>query len=147
VQRLAHDFGESSLPQKYQPMRQFVSDETLLYEDSARVEKYFGEALAIAQALGVRLRLPRLEPRPHPEGTDGRSRCDWPWRGSYISYSGEAMPCCMVATPDRINFGNMTREGVVRVWNNEAYRVFRERLASHEPPDICRGCAVYRGTF
>jgi radical SAM protein with 4Fe4S-binding SPASM domain len=147
VQHLAHDFSESSLPEKYRPMREFVDRQTLLEEDPARIAKYFGEALATAGTLGVKLRLPRPQPRPHPEGTSGRTRCDWPWRGSYISYSGEAMPCCMVATPDRINFGNMTREGVVRVWNNEAYRAFREGLASDEPPEICRGCAVYRGTF
>jgi radical SAM protein with 4Fe4S-binding SPASM domain len=147
VQHLCHDFSESSLPEKYRPMRAFVDAETLLGEDPARVGKIFGEARALAARFGVQLRLPSAEPRAHPAGTDGRSRCDWPWRGSYISFSGEAMPCCMVATPDRINFGNMSREGVVRVWNNAAYRKFRDRLASDDPPEICKGCAVYRGTF
>ena len=72
---------------------------------------------------------------------------DWPWRGAYIAYSGEAMPCCMVATPDRVNFGSMAREGVVRIWNGDAYRHFRARLDSDQPPEVCRGCAVYHGTF
>jgi hypothetical protein len=53
----------------------------------------------------------------------------------------------MVATPDRVNFGSMAQNSVVRVWNSDAYRRFRERLASDDPPDICRGCAVYQGTF
>jgi hypothetical protein len=53
----------------------------------------------------------------------------------------------MVATPDRVNFGSMTRDGVETVWNNGAYRRFRERLDSDDPPDICRGCAVYQGKF
>jgi PAS domain S-box-containing protein len=26
---------------------------------------------------------------------------DWPWRGAYLSYDGQAVPCCMVSTPDR----------------------------------------------
>jgi radical SAM protein with 4Fe4S-binding SPASM domain len=147
VQHLCHDFSESSLPEKYRPMRAFVDAETLLGEDPARIERFFSEARALAAALGLELRLPRVQPLPHPAGTQGRSRCDWPWRGSYISFSGEAMPCCMVATPDRINFGNMSREGVVRVWNSDAYRRFRDRLASDDPPEICKGCAVYRGTF
>lgn len=147
VQHLCHDFSESSLPAKYAPMRRFVDDETLLGEDPAKVERCFGEARALAACLGVELRLPRAVPKPHREGTGGRSRCDWPWRGAYVSFSGQAMPCCMVATPDRVNFGNMGREGVVRIWNNDAYRKFRERLASDDPPEICRGCAVYRGTF
>ena len=53
----------------------------------------------------------------------------------------------MVATPDRASFGNMAKEGVVQVWNNEAYNQFRSRLASDDPPDICKGCAVYHGHF
>jgi hypothetical protein len=53
----------------------------------------------------------------------------------------------MVATPDRARFGNMDEEGVAQVWGNELYRSFRERLASGDPPDVCRSCAVYAGTF
>jgi radical SAM protein with 4Fe4S-binding SPASM domain len=147
VQHLCHDFGESSLPEKYRPMRAFVEQETLLDEDPERVRSVFDEARAAAQALGVSLRLPNVRPRPHGPSVDGRSRCDWPWRGAYVSYSGEAMPCCMVATPDRINFGSMAKDGVAGVWSNEAYTEFRRRLASDDPPEICRSCAVYNGTF
>ena len=60
---------------------------------------------------------PRTRPRLHPPGTPGPERCDWPWRGAYVSYQGLAMPCCMVATPDRINFGNMADDGAEAVWN------------------------------
>jgi MoaA/NifB/PqqE/SkfB family radical SAM enzyme len=41
--------------------------------------------------------------------------------------------------------GNVIREGVVHVWQNDAYRRFRDRLASDEPPEICRTCPVYLG--
>ena len=37
VQHLCHDFGESSLPARYRPMRDFVDVETLLGEDPARI--------------------------------------------------------------------------------------------------------------
>lgn len=147
VQHLAHDFSESSLPVKYQPMREFVDEETLLNEDPARVRRWFDAARALADDLGVRLRLPNADPQPRPPSLKGRERCDWPWRGAYVAYSGEAMPCCMVATPERINFGSMSREGVVQVWNSGAYRDFRARLESDDPPDICRGCALYQGKF
>ena len=53
----------------------------------------------------------------------------------------------MVATPDRINFGSMVERGVREVWNDEAYQVFRDQLDSDVPPEICRSCAVYNGTF
>jgi hypothetical protein len=53
----------------------------------------------------------------------------------------------MVATPDRVNFGNMARDGVARIWDTGSYNAFRDALASDTPPEICRGCAVYRGIF
>jgi radical SAM protein with 4Fe4S-binding SPASM domain len=141
VQHLAHDFSEGTLPEKYRPMRAFVDHETLLGEDPARVERWFAAARHAAGETGVELRLPNVRPRAHACG------CDWPWRGAYVSYRGDAMPCCMIATPDRLNFGNMAKEGVVRVWNNDAYNAFRARLASDDPPEVCKGCAVYHGIF
>jgi radical SAM protein with 4Fe4S-binding SPASM domain len=147
VQHLCHDFGESSLPAHYRPMRDFVDEQTLLGEDPARVERYFGEARGVAKELGVRLRLPPTRPRLHPPGTPGPQRCDWPWRGAYVSYQGLAMPCCMVATPDRIHFGNMAEQGVATTWNGDAYQAFRNQLSSETPPEVCRSCSVYSGTF
>ena len=146
VQQLAHDFGEASLPLKYRPMREFVEAQTLLNEDPALVERWFGEARALAGALGVELRLPNREPKTREAPRGGR-RCDWPWRGAYVAYSGEAMPCCMVATPDRAKFGSMRRDGVAPVWNGRAATDFRARLESEDPPEVCKGCAVYQGRF
>jgi radical SAM protein with 4Fe4S-binding SPASM domain len=147
VQHLCHDFGESSLPSYYRPMRAFVQEQTLLGADPQQVEYYFAAARNVAKELGVKLRLPRTQPRQHPPGTSGPQRCKWPWDGAYISYQGSAMPCCMVSTPDRINFGNMAEQGAGETWNSEAYQAFRDKLASDEPPEVCRSCAVYTGTF
>jgi radical SAM protein with 4Fe4S-binding SPASM domain len=147
VQHLCHDFGESSLPEKYRPMRAFVDEETLLHEDMQRIEHYFNAARESAKELGITLRLPNVRPRSHAANVPGKKRCDWPWRGPYISYDGKAMPCCMVATPDRIHFGDMTEHGVANIWSNAAYRRFREQLESDTPPEVCRSCAIYAGTF
>ena len=147
VQHLAHDFAESSLPAQYRPMRQFVEAESLLGEDPARIERYFDEAREVAAHHALPLRLPRTRPKPYPPGTPGRSRCDWPWRGLYLSYDGRAMPCCMVATPDRVNFGSVTEGGVAAVWESPSYESFRGQLESEASPEICRSCAVYQGTF
>lgn len=147
VQHLCHDFGESTLPVQYQPMRDFVDEETLVGEDPARVAFYFTEARRVASALGVDLRLPRTQPRPHPPGTPGRCRCDWPWRGAYVSYQGLAMPCCMVATPDRVQLGDMAARGALTVWNGAEYEAFRDALSSESPPQVCRSCSIYSGTF
>lgn len=147
VQHLCHDFSEDALPARYWPMRAFIEAQTLLNEDPARVAAAFDAARSAAAVAGVDLRLPTLAPREHPPGTPGRVRCDWPWRGAYLSYRGEAMPCCMVSTPDRVNLGSMAAEGARPVWEGAAYRDFRARLDSDRPPEVCRACALYARTF
>ena len=147
VQALCHDFSEADLPAKYRPMRAFVEAQALQHHDEAEIERRFVAARQHASSCGVDLRLPEVRPRQHAPGTPGRTRCDWPWRGAYISYQGLAMPCCMVGTPDRANFGNMTVEGVPAIWSGDAYAAFRGALDSEEPPAVCRSCAIYNRTF
>jgi MoaA/NifB/PqqE/SkfB family radical SAM enzyme len=147
VQHLCHDFAESSLPEEYRSMREFVDEQTLIGRDAAHIESAFAEAKSVAASLSVKLRLPHVQPRPHPPGTPGPQRCDWPWSRAYVSYQGLAMPCCIVATPDRANFGSMRDEGVATIWNGPQYDAFRTQLASDEPPAICKTCAVYSQTF
>ena len=109
------------------PARRFVEAESLLKE---KIERR--ELEAAARELGVRLELPRA------------ARCERPWRSLHVGASGEALPCPAANTAQRLNLGNMRREGIVRVWNNDAYREFRERLASDNPPQLCRSCALYQ---
>lgn len=147
VQHLCHDFGETTLPSHYLPMRDFVQSETLLEEDPERIQHYFQEARQVADDLGIELRLPRTRMKIHPPGTPGPQRCDWPWKGAYVSYQGYAMPCCMVSVPERINFGNIVEQGVESLWNSERYAQFRQQLSSDTPPEICQSCSIYSGTF
>jgi len=144
VQHLSHDFGEGTLPDAYRNMRDFVQAETLLNDDPARVARCFDEARRAAAELGVSLRLPPLDTAPHGARARG---CDWPLRGAYLTYEGDALPCCMVSTADRFNMGNMLKDGVERVWNGEAYRDLRDGLENGDPPAICRSCAIYNRTF
>jgi len=145
VQHLCHDFEESTLPAEYKPIRSFIHDQALDGVPASVVADSFARACKIAHERGVDLRLPRVGGAPAPRPT--LPRCDWPWRGTYISYRGEAMPCCMVSTPDRINFGNMAEKGVQEVWSSEPYQAFRSALASTAAPAVCRSCSLYRGTF
>jgi radical SAM protein with 4Fe4S-binding SPASM domain len=146
VQHLCHEYGESNLPPRYLPMRRFVQEQTLLDEDPARVAEHFAAAQATARVLGVQLRLPSTTPRPPGPDADG-PRCDWPWRGAYVDFRGRALPCCMVSTADRIQLGNMVESGVRAVWNGAAYETFRAQLRTDAPPEPCRSCSIYKGTF
>jgi len=129
--RLAREHGADAVQLRHlwhdvSPARRFVEAQSLLKEDPD-----FKEAQALAAGLGIVLELPRLR------------RCDRPWRGLHVGASGEALPCPRAKTAQRKTLGNMRRDGVVQVWNNDAYREFRERLASDNPPDLCRSCSVY----
>ena len=44
-------------------------------------------------------------------------------------------------------FLNMAERGAETVWHGEAYQAFRDQLSSETPPDVCRSCSVYSGTF
>jgi MoaA/NifB/PqqE/SkfB family radical SAM enzyme len=144
VQRLAHDFSEAGLPARYRPIREFVAAQTTETLPPADVARAFSAARAVAVEAGVELRLPRLDAAhgaPNPRG------CDWPVTGAYVSWRGQAMPCCMVGTPDRLHFGSMLERGAQAVWSGPAFESFRRRLASPNPPELCRGCAHYEGRF
>lgn len=147
VQHLCHDFKEGTLPGHYSPMRDFVDDQSLISENELRIQYYFENAATRAEELGIDLRLPRPRPLGNQSNKIGRERCDWPWTGPYISYQGYVMPCCMVSTPDRINFGNAIEHGINDIWVGNNYTDFRQSLASDHPPHVCQSCSLYHGVF
>lgn len=136
--RLAHRSGAAALALHHE-------HQSLQNEDPARVEQWFGQARTLAAHLEVNLRLPDLQPRLY--GKKRALKCDSPWRGAYLNLSGLALPCSMANTPQPVSFGNMAKDGVARVWTSAEYQAFREKLASSEPHEICRGCSVYAGTL
>ncbi len=147
AQQLSHDFGDPAFHKSFQPLNDYVKEQSLLYEDPQRIEQYFSQARALAKELGVVLRLPRPQPKPYPANLPGRERCDWPWSSAYISFQGYAMPCCIASTPEVIQLGLLDGQNLEEVWNGPAYAKFREQLASTTPPEICRSCSIYQGMF
>jgi MoaA/NifB/PqqE/SkfB family radical SAM enzyme len=72
--------------------------------------------------------------------------CSRPLRLAYVTAQGTALPCCIAPFTDApyesITLGNYLRDGVDGVWSGEAYRVFRERLYSSNPPTACQNCGL-----
>ena len=64
-----------------------------------------------------------------------------------MTSAGVVQPCCMVMGDDRIALGRLSEQSFPDIWGGPAYREFRRRLAGDDPPDVCRGCALYQGTF
>lgn len=133
-QRPAHDSAES------------IGDTAPAADNQAAAMR--DQARAEARRLALPLRLPDPVQRLHGPATPARAthqRCTRPWRGAYIGHDGQARPCDGDAARNGVVFGNMTREGVARVWNSPPYKAFRAALSAATPAGVCRGCAQYLG--
>lgn len=146
VQNLSHSFSDTDPFGAYREIRAFTAEEALWPAPDAAAEAAFAEAARAAGALGVTLRLPHLEASEAPRA-DGAPGCDWPWRSAYVRHDGGVQPCCMLMGGDRAILGDATRDGLPAVWRGERYEAFRAALTGPIPPDVCAGCAMYRGVF
>lgn len=141
VQNLSHSFDDTDPAGRYDEIRTFTAAQALWTgADLERAEAAFAEARRVAAGENVRLRLPHLDDR-------GGGGCTWPWDAAYITSAGVVQPCCMVMGDDRVSLGDLNEAGFPEIWRGPAYREFRRRLAGDDPPDVCRGCSLYRHTF
>jgi radical SAM protein with 4Fe4S-binding SPASM domain len=146
VQNLSHSFDDTDPSGAYAEIRRYAEDEALFgSRDLGLARAAFRDARDAACELGIALRLPRLDPPP-PERGRGRG-CDWPWTSAYVTHTGAVQPCCMVMGGERATLGSVSDRGFGKVWRGQAYSEFRRRLESSDPPDVCRGCSLYRGVF
>jgi radical SAM protein with 4Fe4S-binding SPASM domain len=145
VQNLSHSFSDTDPAGSYREIREFAEREALWMGRDADARGVFDTARRLAEDLGVRLRLPRVEGcSPRRPGTPG---CDWPWRSAYVTHDGKVQPCCMVMGSDRATLGDLQDRSFDEIWSDAPYRSFRDALLTNEPPEVCRGCSLYRGTF
>ena len=142
VQNLSHDFGDTPDDGAYREIRDYTAAEALWSgADRAATTAAFAAARTRAEESGVLLRLPRLDGAPGPG-------CTWPWDGAYVTSAGIVQPCCMVMGDDRVALGDLRTGTSFRdIWEGPAYQDFRARLSGDEPPEVCRGCALYQRTF
>jgi radical SAM protein with 4Fe4S-binding SPASM domain len=64
-----------------------------------------------------------------------------------VNPRGEVSPCCVVYE-ESSDFGNLVREGLSEVWNNEHYRasraLFSRKACDTELQTICHRCPLFR---
>jgi radical SAM protein with 4Fe4S-binding SPASM domain len=140
VQNLSHSFSDTDPFGRYQEIRRYAQEEALWTgADRTAAEAAFAAARRAAKAAGVVLRLPATAAEP--------AGCSWPWDSAYVTSQGVVQPCCMVMGDDRVSLGRLTEQSFPEIWAGPAYQDFRQRLRGPEPPEVCRGCALYQGTF
>ena len=146
VQNLSHSFSDTDPSGSYREIRDFAAAEALWAEPDAEAERLLDESRAIADDLGVELRLPRLA-QPERTWAAGTPGCHWPFGSAYVTHDGNVQPCCMVMGADRAILGNVERDAFSAVWHDTPYTEFRADLLGDEPPDVCQGCSLYRRLF
>jgi radical SAM protein with 4Fe4S-binding SPASM domain len=156
VQNLSHSFSDTDPAGEYQDIRGYARREALWGgADEAAAAQAFARARRVADSVGVTLRLPRLgapasgrqAPDSAADGGSPRVRCGWPWDSAYVTSQGTVQPCCMVMGDDRVTLGSLADQTFPQIWAGPAYQEFRRRLTGDQPPEVCRGCALYQGTF
>jgi MoaA/NifB/PqqE/SkfB family radical SAM enzyme len=123
-----------------------------LYEKLTREEAtYLDEAAALAKSLGMTFSAsgaasePGLSLKREGDGSHWHL-CRRPWTVMYVTANGRALPCCIAPFSKRgygnYTLGDATQETLREIWNGPAYRSFRARLLSDQPPQTCTNCGL-----
>ena len=67
-------------------------------------------------------------------------QCVWPWESSYISKTGDVVPCCIIGDEKVVSFGNIKENSFKKIWNSDKYSAFRNNIRNNKVPDYCKNC-------
>ena len=68
------------------------------------------------------------------------NQCVWPWESTYISKTGDVVPCCIIGDEKVVSFGNIKEKSFKQIWNSQGYQNFRENIRNNQIPDYCKNC-------
>ena len=66
--------------------------------------------------------------------------CRWPFDSLYVATEGKIVPCCVIAMPETWCMGDLTKESLAAIWNNQAYRRLRRQICFNQIPKTCKDC-------
>ena len=128
----------------------FIDLKKLLQMDSGKMEEVaavFAEAQAVAREYGLELRLPEVTLRE-------KRRCSFVEEGgAFVSWEGNISPCyflwhrysCFASNwQQQVQpkvFGNVEKRGILDIWNDSAFRAFRENVLAYDYPN-CSSCSL-----
>jgi len=59
----------------------------------------------------------------------------------YISTAGNVYPCCVEEEMGGFLMGNVNQKSLLEIWNSDALKKLRIKLAKGETPEVCKGCS------
>jgi radical SAM protein with 4Fe4S-binding SPASM domain len=76
-----------------------------------------------------------------PDKTGDYRLCPYPWTQMAVAWNGDCVPCCR-DTVGRSILGNVFEDEIMRIWNSEPYRRFRQNLIDRHPEKnaACHDC-------
>ncbi|MDP2906898.1 MAG: radical SAM protein [Nanoarchaeota archaeon] len=86
--------------------------------------------------LNVQLAFPDLPPLSNRK----KIKCWKIWKAMYITVDGWVTPCCFFPSEKTLNYGNILKQDVKDIWNNEKYKISRKRLRNSLPDYPCKLC-------
>lgn len=66
--------------------------------------------------------------------------CIWPWQAGFISTDGRMTPCCVLADPEIINFGNVLDIPFREIWNGNKMKELRKTIKEGKLHRFCQDC-------
>ncbi|MRR59117.1 MAG: radical SAM protein, partial [Deltaproteobacteria bacterium] len=116
-------------------------------EWAAELERVFAEAREVARETGLALTFPGTAP-------SSSRRCEFvEGGGAFVSWNGNVHPCyflwhqygCHLFGRKKFvnarSFGNVRESGIIDIWNNKAFRAFRDEVLAYDFP-YCSNCNV-----
>lgn len=116
-------------------------------EWAVELERVFDEARQVARETGLALTLPGTAPASN-------RKCEFvEGGGAFVSWNGNVHPCYFLwhqygchlfGRKKYVNaksFGNVRESGILDIWNNQAFRAFRDDVLAYDFP-YCSNCNV-----
>ena len=67
-------------------------------------------------------------------------QCSWPWTSTYLSKTGDIVPCCIIGDEKVESFGNINDQNFSQIWNSTKYMKFRNEIKNNQIPEYCKNC-------
>jgi radical SAM protein with 4Fe4S-binding SPASM domain len=132
IHQLGKDLGVDKVELKTAQFRDFKEGNPLMPDDPR-----FSRYKKITAGPGD---TPRYEIRNHLP-----NHCFRMWSSCVVTWDGTVVPCCFDKDAT-YRMGNLKEETFGKIWKNEGYRDFREKiLSSRKSIDICNNCTEGSG--
>lgn len=122
------------------PLIAFTPDmvEEILVTDDEAYRTLHAQCVRDSARTGVGLNM--QAPVARWRDDDGHAPCELPWGTTTLLGNGDVMACCVPGT----KIGNLGEGDFETIWNGPAYRAFRARVNTPDPPAPCRNCPMSR---